>query len=147
MFLYSTFFQRYYCNYVHFLYFVSHSRKLWNTKKNEENLLSVLSFLSGTFSNMLKVSRVHQSGTCFCQSEPSLFWTIFIFIALSEISHSFYCICLCRTLTTPVELIKCLKSIKENAFVASEYPVVITLEDHLTPELQAKVAEVCAWSL
>lgn len=47
-----------------------------------------------------------------------------------------------RTLTTPVELIKCLKSIKEHAFTASEYPVVITLEDHLTPDLQAKVAEV-----
>ncbi|KAK4480704.1 hypothetical protein RD792_013786 [Penstemon davidsonii] len=47
-----------------------------------------------------------------------------------------------RTLTTPVELIKCLKSIKEHAFVASEYPVVITLEDHLTPDLQAKVAEM-----
>ncbi|KAK6929475.1 C2 domain [Dillenia turbinata] len=47
-----------------------------------------------------------------------------------------------RTLTTPVELIKCLQSIKEHAFVASEYPVVITLEDHLTPDLQAKVAEM-----
>ncbi|TYI86623.1 hypothetical protein E1A91_D04G077800v1 [Gossypium mustelinum] len=46
------------------------------------------------------------------------------------------------TLTTPVELIKCLRSIKEYAFVASEYPVVITLEDHLTPNLQAKVAEM-----
>lgn len=45
--------------------------------------------------------------------------------------------------TTPVKLIKCLKSIKENAFVASEYPVVITLEDHLTPDLQAKWAQVC----
>ncbi|KAK9014574.1 hypothetical protein V6N11_005728 [Hibiscus sabdariffa] len=30
----------------------------------------------------------------------------------------------------------------EYAFVASEYPVVITLEDHLTPDLQAKVAEM-----
>lgn len=49
---------------------------------------------------------------------------------------------LCRTLTTPVELITCLRSIKEHAFSASEYPVVITLEDHLTPDLQAKVAEV-----
>ncbi|MED6209443.1 1-phosphatidylinositol phosphodiesterase [Stylosanthes scabra] len=49
-----------------------------------------------------------------------------------------------RTLTTPVELIRCLKSIKEHAFVASEYPVVITLEDHLTPDLQAKVAEMVA---
>ncbi|XP_050212975.1 phosphoinositide phospholipase C 2-like [Mercurialis annua] len=47
-----------------------------------------------------------------------------------------------RTLTDPVELIKCLRSIKEHAFVASEYPVVITLEDHLTPDLQAKVAEM-----
>ncbi|KAL5732852.1 hypothetical protein ACOSP7_032194 [Xanthoceras sorbifolium] len=46
------------------------------------------------------------------------------------------------TLTTPVELIKCLRSIKEHAFVASEYPVVITLEDHLTTDLQAKVAEM-----
>ncbi|XVF84028.1 hypothetical protein PTKIN_Ptkin16aG0541800 [Pterospermum kingtungense] len=46
------------------------------------------------------------------------------------------------TLTTPVELIRCFKSIKEHAFVASEYPVVITLEDHLTPDLQAKVAEM-----
>ncbi|OIT38904.1 PREDICTED: phosphoinositide phospholipase C 2-like [Nicotiana attenuata] len=47
-----------------------------------------------------------------------------------------------RTLTTPVALIKCLRSIKEHAFSASEYPVVITLEDHLTPDLQAKVAEM-----
>ncbi|CAI0443657.1 unnamed protein product [Linum tenue] len=47
-----------------------------------------------------------------------------------------------RTLTTPVELIKCLRSIKEHAFTASDYPVVITLEDHLTPDLQAKVAEM-----
>ncbi|XVF69002.1 hypothetical protein PTKIN_Ptkin11bG0046100 [Pterospermum kingtungense] len=47
-----------------------------------------------------------------------------------------------RTLTTPVELIKCLKSIKEYAFSASPYPVVITLEDHLTPDLQAKVAQM-----
>ncbi|CAJ2644062.1 unnamed protein product [Trifolium pratense] len=46
-----------------------------------------------------------------------------------------------RTLTTPVALIKCLTSIKQYAFVASEYPVVITLEDHLTPDLQAKVAQ------
>ncbi|XP_077217409.1 phosphoinositide phospholipase C 2-like isoform X2 [Tasmannia lanceolata] len=47
-----------------------------------------------------------------------------------------------RTLTAPVELIKCLRSIKEHAFSASPYPVVITLEDHLTPDLQAKVAEM-----
>ncbi|KAK7275995.1 hypothetical protein RIF29_17124 [Crotalaria pallida] len=47
-----------------------------------------------------------------------------------------------RTLTTPVELIKCLRSIKEHAFTASPYPVIITLEDHLTPHLQAKVAQM-----
>nr|KAJ0194288.1 hypothetical protein LSAT_V11C800394360 [Lactuca sativa] len=47
-----------------------------------------------------------------------------------------------RTLTTPVTLLKCLKSIKEHAFVQSPYPVIITLEDHLTPSLQAKVAEM-----
>ncbi|KAI7732419.1 hypothetical protein M8C21_028326, partial [Ambrosia artemisiifolia] len=47
-----------------------------------------------------------------------------------------------RTLTTPVTLKKCLKSIKEHAFVKSPYPVIITLEDHLTPSLQAKVAEM-----
>ncbi|KAI3447783.1 hypothetical protein Pfo_004448 [Paulownia fortunei] len=46
------------------------------------------------------------------------------------------------TLTTSVKLIKCLRAIRENAFVTSEYPVIITLEDHLTPELQAKVAEM-----
>ncbi|KAH9615829.1 hypothetical protein KSS87_004066 [Heliosperma pusillum] len=46
------------------------------------------------------------------------------------------------TMTSPVELIKCLKSIKEYAFSASEYPVVITLEDHLTADLQAKTAEM-----
>ncbi|XP_076939128.1 phosphoinositide phospholipase C 6-like isoform X5 [Bidens hawaiensis] len=47
-----------------------------------------------------------------------------------------------RTLTTPVTLDKCLMSIKEHAFVKSPYPVIITLEDHLTPDLQAKVAEM-----
>lgn len=47
-----------------------------------------------------------------------------------------------RTLTSPVELIKCLRSIKEYAFSTSPYPVIITLEDHLTPDLQAKVAEM-----
>ncbi|XP_065880106.1 phosphoinositide phospholipase C 6-like [Euphorbia lathyris] len=47
-----------------------------------------------------------------------------------------------RTLTTPVGLIRCLKSIKEHAFSFSPYPVIITLEDHLTPDLQAKVASM-----
>lgn len=46
------------------------------------------------------------------------------------------------TMTSPVEFIVCLRAIKEHAFSASEYPVVITLEDHLTPDLQAKAAEM-----
>nr|XP_043614788.1 phosphoinositide phospholipase C 2-like [Erigeron canadensis] len=46
------------------------------------------------------------------------------------------------TMTSPVELLTCLKSIKNHAFSASEYPVVITLEDHLTTDLQAKVAKM-----
>ncbi|KAL1827456.1 hypothetical protein ACET3Z_005868 [Daucus carota] len=46
------------------------------------------------------------------------------------------------TLTPPVDLLKCLKSIKEHAFETSPYPVVITLEDHLTSDLQAKVAQM-----
>ncbi|KAF2291649.1 hypothetical protein GH714_027822 [Hevea brasiliensis] len=46
------------------------------------------------------------------------------------------------TLTSPVDLVKCLVAIKENAFHASDYPVVITFEDHLTPDLQSKVAKM-----
>lgn len=41
-----------------------------------------------------------------------------------------------------MELNKCLDAIKEHAFVSSPYPVILTLEDHLTPPLQAKVAKV-----
>lgn len=47
-----------------------------------------------------------------------------------------------RTLTTPVKFIKCIEAIKEHAFDESQYPVIITLEDHLTPELQAKAAKM-----
>ncbi|KAK7281149.1 hypothetical protein RIF29_08875 [Crotalaria pallida] len=47
-----------------------------------------------------------------------------------------------RTLTSPVSLAQCLKSIKEYAFVKSPYPVIITFEDHLTQDLQAKVAKM-----
>ncbi|KAK6935726.1 C2 domain [Dillenia turbinata] len=46
------------------------------------------------------------------------------------------------TLTTAVKLIECLTSIKDNAFHASKYPVVITFEDHLSADLQAKVARM-----
>ncbi|KAL6864735.1 hypothetical protein ACP4OV_015886 [Aristida adscensionis] len=47
-----------------------------------------------------------------------------------------------KTWTSPVELSKCLEAIKEHAFVSSPYPVILTLEDHLTPDLQAKVAKM-----
>ncbi|XP_042427246.1 phosphoinositide phospholipase C 2-like isoform X2 [Zingiber officinale] len=46
------------------------------------------------------------------------------------------------TLTHPVELIKCLTSIKKFAFKTSEYPVIITFEDHLDAGLQAIVAQM-----
>ncbi|KAL9371539.1 hypothetical protein Peur_036679 [Populus x canadensis] len=46
------------------------------------------------------------------------------------------------TLTTSVKLLRCLRAIKEFAFQVSEYPVVITFEDHLTANLQYKVAEM-----
>lgn len=47
-----------------------------------------------------------------------------------------------RTLTTPVDFEKCIVAIKEIAFASSEFPVVITFEDHLTTDLQSKVAEI-----
>ncbi|XP_038894759.1 phosphoinositide phospholipase C 2-like [Benincasa hispida] len=46
------------------------------------------------------------------------------------------------TLTAPVALIKCLRAIKDHAFTASEYPVVITFEDHLTHDLRKEVAKM-----
>ncbi|KAF3504164.1 hypothetical protein F2Q69_00044130 [Brassica cretica] len=46
------------------------------------------------------------------------------------------------TLTSTEDLQKCLNAVKENAFVVSEYPVVLTLEDHLPPDLQKKVAKM-----
>ncbi|KAL1308556.1 hypothetical protein HN51_050533 [Arachis hypogaea] len=46
------------------------------------------------------------------------------------------------TITSPVKLRACLKAIKEYAFYASKYPVVITFEDHIKPPLQAKVAKM-----
>ncbi|CAI8585838.1 unnamed protein product [Vicia faba] len=46
------------------------------------------------------------------------------------------------TLTSSVKLRDCLNAIRDNAFHASEYPVVITFEDHITPPLQRKVAKM-----
>uniref|UniRef100_A0A1J3IN21 Phosphoinositide phospholipase C n=1 Tax=Noccaea caerulescens TaxID=107243 RepID=A0A1J3IN21_NOCCA len=46
------------------------------------------------------------------------------------------------TLTSHEDLQKCLNAIKDNAFHVSDYPVIITLEDHLPPNLQAQVAKM-----
>ncbi|KAI4304602.1 hypothetical protein MLD38_040087 [Melastoma candidum] len=51
-------------------------------------------------------------------------------------------VCHGGTLTSPVDLAKCLQAARDYAFVASDYPVVLTFEDHLTPFLQSKVAEL-----
>ncbi|KMZ66673.1 Phosphoinositide phospholipase C [Zostera marina] len=45
-----------------------------------------------------------------------------------------------NTLTSRVKFVDCLEAIKEHAFSASPYPVVLNFENHLTPELQAKAA-------
>ncbi|XP_078179189.1 phosphoinositide phospholipase C 6-like [Carex rostrata] len=47
-----------------------------------------------------------------------------------------------RTLTTPVKLIDCLRTIGEYAFASSQYPVIITLEDHLNTALRAKLTSM-----
>lgn len=63
---------------------------------------------------------------------------------LIKSTQNLFHFCHChRTLTNPVSPIKCLESIKKYGFVASQYPVIITIEDHLTEELRAKFAEVC----
>ncbi|KAK2430318.1 phosphoinositide phospholipase C [Trifolium repens] len=46
------------------------------------------------------------------------------------------------TLTSSVKLRDCLNAIRDNAFDASKYPVIITFEDHITPPLQRKVAKM-----
>jgi phosphatidylinositol phospholipase C delta len=46
------------------------------------------------------------------------------------------------TLTKSVGFEICIKAIKENAFKASNYPVIITIENHLKSELQKQAASV-----
>ncbi|KAH7542246.1 hypothetical protein FEM48_Zijuj02G0053000 [Ziziphus jujuba var. spinosa] len=46
------------------------------------------------------------------------------------------------TMTSRVKLADCLSAIKDHAFKASKYPVVITFEDHLPSSLQKKVAKM-----
>lgn len=50
-----------------------------------------------------------------------------------------------RTLTKAVKLGKCLESIKANAFTTSKYPVIITLEDHLTPSKRSWFHQCVGW--
>lgn len=45
-----------------------------------------------------------------------------------------------------MKLSECLSAIKEHAFHASAFPVVITFEDHLPPNLQVKVAKVTTFN-
>ncbi|KAL2607971.1 hypothetical protein R1flu_026544 [Riccia fluitans] len=46
------------------------------------------------------------------------------------------------TLTKPVKFSDCIKAIKEHAFVASDYPVIITIENHLPEKLQIEAAKI-----
>ena len=46
------------------------------------------------------------------------------------------------TLTKSVSFEECLIAIKDNAFVTSDYPVIITIEDHMGPDLQNQAAIV-----
>ncbi|XP_024516194.1 phosphoinositide phospholipase C 6 [Selaginella moellendorffii] len=46
------------------------------------------------------------------------------------------------TLTRAVPFDVCVASIKEHAFVASEYPVIVTIENHLPPALQQEAAKI-----
>lgn len=48
-----------------------------------------------------------------------------------------------RTLTAPVDFKECIIAIRDNAFSASMYPVIITLEDHLPKSLQSEASTVC----
>ncbi|KAH7387179.1 hypothetical protein KP509_16G009500 [Ceratopteris richardii] len=47
-----------------------------------------------------------------------------------------------NTLTQAVPFEECIKIIKENAFVASEYPVILTIENHLSGDLQKKAIKI-----
>ncbi|KAI5074770.1 hypothetical protein GOP47_0010731 [Adiantum capillus-veneris] len=47
-----------------------------------------------------------------------------------------------HTLTKPVRFDECLRKIKENAFLTSDYPVIITLENHLPVDLQQEATRM-----
>nr|PNR51072.1 hypothetical protein PHYPA_010258 [Physcomitrium patens] len=47
-----------------------------------------------------------------------------------------------NTLTSAIPFKDCVIAIKENAFIASQYPVIITIENHMGAEMQKKAALV-----
>ncbi|MCO5560669.1 hypothetical protein L7F22_014286 [Adiantum nelumboides] len=47
-----------------------------------------------------------------------------------------------HTLTTPVRFDECLRAIKENAFLTTDYPVIVTIENHLPVDLQIEAARM-----
>ncbi|KAG2502089.1 hypothetical protein HYH03_000581 [Edaphochlamys debaryana] len=46
------------------------------------------------------------------------------------------------TLTAPVAFRACIEAIRDNAFTASPYPVIITMENHADTENQGKMADI-----
>lgn len=61
---------------------------------------------------------------------------------IHSILHPIIFMIMLRTLTKPVSFEDCIKAIKEHAFASSDFPVIITLEDHLPASLQAVAALV-----
>jgi hypothetical protein len=49
---------------------------------------------------------------------------------------------LCRTLCKPAPVLDLLNAIKKYAFFASEYPLMLTIENHLPVPLQHLLAQV-----
>jgi hypothetical protein len=45
------------------------------------------------------------------------------------------------TLTSKVGFEDCIRTIKENAFVVSDYPVIVTIENHLSQANQKQAAK------
>lgn len=49
-------------------------------------------------------------------------------------------ICHGHTLTTKIKFLDVIKTIKEHAFATSEYPVILSIEDHCSLPQQRKMA-------
>lgn len=68
-------------------------------------------------------------------------WVFWRFTKIGE-SNIICDFLMCRTLTAPVDFKDCIVAIRDNAFYASEYPVILTLEDHLPSALQKEASTV-----